>query len=58
MIHHLAGRQVSLFEIIELVIVNIIVQIAQMRQCLDLSKVLMLVNSYISGTRIQSELMQ
>ena len=54
--HHLAGGQVSPLEKIEPIIVNIIVQMARMRQCLTPSKGLMLVNSLITGTRIQSEL--
>ena len=54
--HHLAGGQVSPLQRIEPIIVNIIVQMARMRQCLTLSKGLLLVNSLIIGTRIQSEL--
>ena len=58
MTHHLADGQVSQLERIEPIIVNIIVQLAQMRQCLTPNKELILVNSLIAGTRIQSELVQ
>ena len=54
--HHLAGGQVSPLQRIEPIIVNIIVQMARMRQCLTPSKGLLLVNSLINGTRIQGEL--
>ena len=54
--HHLAGGQVSPLERREPIIVNIIAQMSRMRQCLTPSKGLMLVNSLIAGTRIQSEL--
>ena len=54
--HHLAGGQLSPLERIEPIIVNIIVQMARMRQCLTPSKGLMLLNSLIAGTRIQRDL--
>ena len=56
--HHLAGGQVSPLQKIEPIIVNIIVQMARMRQCLTPSKGLLLVNSLISGTNIQRELVK
>ena len=43
---------------IEPIIVSIIVQMARMRQCLTPSKGLLLVNSLISGTKIQQDLME
>ena len=55
---HLAGGQVSPLERIEPIIVSIIVQMARMRQCLTPSKGLLLVNSLISGTKIQEELVE
>ena len=56
--HHMAGGQVSPLVKIEPVIVSIIVQMARMRQCLNPSKGLLLVNSLISGTKIQKELIE
>ena len=56
--HHLAGGQVSPLQKIEPIIVNIIVQMARMRQCLTPSIGLLLVNSLISGTNIQRELVK
>jgi len=55
---HLAGGQVSPLLKIEPAIVSIIVQMACMRQCLNPSKGLLLVNSLIEGTKIQEELIE
>ena len=55
---HLAGGQVSPLLKIEPVIVSIIVQMARMRQCLNPSKGLLLVNSLIRGTKIKQELIE
>jgi len=55
---HLAGGQVSPLLKIEPAIVSIIVQMARMRQCLNPSKGLLLVNSLIEGTKIQEELIE
>ena len=55
---HLAGGQVSPLLRIEPIIVSIIVQMARMRQCLTPSKGLLLVNSLISGTKIQQDLVE
>ena len=55
---HLAGGQVSPLLKIEPAIVSIIVQMARMRQCLNPSKGLLLVNSLIRGTKIQEELIE
>ena len=53
---HLAGGQVSHFAEIESVVVGIILQMAQIWLCLNLSKGLTLVNSVIEGTREQDDL--
>ena len=54
--HHLAGGQESPLEKIEPLIISIIVQMARMRQSLNPSKGLLLINSLIHGTKIQDEL--
>ena len=50
--------QVSPLLKIEQVIVSIIVQMSRMRQCLNPSKGLLLVNSLIRGTKIKQELIE
>ena len=55
--HHLAGGgQVSPLAVIEPIVVGIILQMAQIRQCLNPSKGLALVNSIIEGTKVQDDL--
>ena len=56
--HHVARGQVSPLLRIEPVIVEIILQMARIRQCLCPSKGLQLVNSIIKGTKIQDELIK
>lgn len=56
--HHVAGGQVSPLMRIELVVVEIILQMARIHQCLCPSKGLELVNSLIKSTWIQEELIQ
>ena len=55
--HHLAGGgQVSPLAEIEPIVVGIILQMARIRQCLNPSKGLALVNSIIEGTKVQDNL--
>lgn len=54
--HHVAGGRVSPMVTIEPIVVEIILQMARLRQCLCPSKGLQLVNSLIKGTDIQKEL--
>ena len=54
--HHVAGGRVSPMVRIEPIVVEIILQMARLRQCLCPSKGLQLVNSLIKGTEIQKEL--
>ena len=56
--HHVAGGQVSPLQKIEPIIIDIILQMARIRQCLSPSKGLKLVNSIIKGTNIQDELIK
>jgi len=56
--HHIAGGQISPLKKIEPLIVDIILQMARIRQCLSPSKGLQLVNSIIKGTKIQDELIK
>ena len=56
--HHIAGGQVSPLLKIEPLIVEIILQMARIRQCLCPSKGLQLVNSIIKGTKMQEELIK
>ena len=56
--HHVAGGQVTPLMRIEPVVVEIILQMARIRQCLCPSKGLELVNSLIKGTPLQEELVQ
>ena len=56
--HHVAGGQVTPLLRIEPLIVEIILQMARIRQCLNPSKGLQLVNSLIKGTKIQDELVE
>ena len=55
--HHLeGGGQVSPLTEIETIVVGIILQMARIRQCLNPSKGLALVNSIIEGTKVQDDL--
>ena len=54
--HHLAGGQVSPLAKIEPTILGIIIQMAQMRQCLTPIRALSLINSLIKDTPVQQEL--
>ena len=54
--HHVAGGQISPLLRMEPTVVEIILQMARIRQCLTPSKGLQLVNSLISGTKLQQEL--
>ena len=56
--HHFAVGQVTPLLRIEPLIVEIILQIARICQCLCLSKGLQLVNSLVKGTKIQNELVE
>ena len=56
--HHLAGGQESPLAPIEPIIVEIILQMARIRQCLTPSRALRLVNDLIDGTKIQQDLIQ
>ena len=56
--HHVAGGQISPLLRIELTVVEIIVQMARIRQCLTPSKGLQLVNSLINGTKLQQDLIE
>ena len=54
--HHVAGGQMSPLQRMEPTVVEIILQMARICQCLTPSKGLQLINSLIKGTAIQKEL--
>ena len=54
--HHLAGGKISPLQRMEPTVVEIILQMARIRQCLTPSKGLQLINSLIKGTQLQKDL--
>ena len=56
--NHLAGGQESPLRAIEPIMVEIILQMARIRQCLTPSRALRLINDLIDGTKIQQDLIK